>query len=122
MPARPADEGLRDEVSDRKGIGIAIVREGIEFVVLLPMLDPNLLVAHGADQEQALVEVDVVSLQPSCKVCVASEVVIVIADHHGDLDMCTGGSELIENGLVRHDDVIKLFDTLHQSQLPEPER
>src|SRR5215470_14712138 len=118
MPACPADEGLRDEVSDRKGIRIAIVREGIEFIMLLPMLDPNLLVAHGADQEQALVEVDVVNLQPSCKVCVASEVVIVITDHHGDLDMCAGGSELIENGLVRCNDVIKLFHTLHETQLP----
>src|SRR6516225_8270642 len=60
MAARPADEGLRDEVSDRKCIGIAVVREGIEFVVLLPMLDPDLPVAHRPDQHQALVEVDVV--------------------------------------------------------------
>src|SRR5215467_12478327 len=101
MPACPTDEGLGDKVSDRKGIGIAVVGEGIEFVVLLPMLDPDLLLAHGADQDQILVEVDVVCLQPSCKVCVATEVVIVIADHHSDLDTSPGGSELIENGLVR---------------------
>jgi hypothetical protein len=46
------------------------------------------------------------------KVWVASEVVIVIADHHGGLDTRTGGSELIENGLVRRNDVIKLCDDL----------
>jgi hypothetical protein len=122
MPACPADEGLRDEVSDREGIGIAVVREGIEFVVLLPMLDPDLLVAHRADQHQALVEVDVVCPQPSRKGRVASKVVIMIAHHHCNLDTFAGGAELIENGLVRRDDVIKLFDTLHESQLPEAER
>jgi hypothetical protein len=29
---------------------------------------------------------------------------------------------LIENGLVRRNDVIELFDTLYESQFPEPER
>ena len=42
--------------------------------------------------------------------------------HHGDPDTRTGGSELIENGLVRRNDVIELFDTLYESQFPEPER
>jgi hypothetical protein len=65
---------------------------------------------------------DVVCLQPSCKVCVATEVVIVIADHHSDLDTSPGRSELIENGLVRRNDVIDLFDALYESQFPEPER
>jgi len=46
----------------------------------------------------------------------------VIADHHRNLDTFAGGAELIENGLVRCDDVIKFFDTVHESQLPEPER
>src|SRR6516165_7166736 len=122
MPACPADEGLGDKVSDRKGVGIAVVRESIEFVMLLPMLDPDLLVAHGADQHQALVEVNVVCLQLSRKVCVAAEVVIVIAGHHCDLDTCSGRSELIKNGLVRCNDVIDLFDALYERQLPEPER
>jgi len=72
--------------------------------------------------DQALVEADVVQFQLGRKVWVASEVVIVIADHHGDLDTRTGGSELIENGLVRRNDVIELFDTLYESQFPEPER
>ena len=72
--------------------------------------------------DQALVEADVVHFQLGRKVWVASEVVIVIADHHGDLDTRTGGSELIENGLVRRNDVIELFDTLYESQFPEPER
>src|SRR5215469_16130551 len=40
MSACPTDEGFRYEVSDWKGVGIAIVRESIEFVALLPMLDP----------------------------------------------------------------------------------
>jgi hypothetical protein len=86
------------------------------------MLDPDLLVANTADQHQAFVEVDVVCPQPSRKGRVASKVVIVIADHHGDLDTFAGGAELIENGLVRCDDVIKCFDTLYESQLPESER
>jgi len=46
----------------------------------------------------------------------------MIADHHGDLDARSGGVELVENGLVRRNDVIKLFGSPHQGQLPEPER
>src|SRR5262249_45161577 len=122
MPACSADEGFRNEVSDRKRVGIAVIREGIEFVVRLPMLDPNLLIAHWADQHQVFVEVNVVCQKPSCKASVASKVVIVIADHHGDLDTCAGGAELIENGLVRCNDVIEFFDTVHECQLPESER
>jgi hypothetical protein len=34
-------------------VGIAIIGESIEFVALLPVFNPDLLVAHGADQDQA---------------------------------------------------------------------
>ena len=78
--------------------------------VILRRLRPN-----RADQHQALVEVDVVGPQPSCKGRVASKVVIVIANHHRNLDTFAGGVELIENGLVRCDNVIKFCDTLHES-------
>jgi len=53
---------------------------------------------------------------------VASEIVIVIADHHGDLDAGSSGAKLIENGLVCRNYVIKLFDSPHESQLPESKR
>ena len=101
MPARPADKGFGDEVSHGEGVGIAVITESIKFIALLPVFDPDLLVAHGADQDQARVEVDVVCLQFVRKVSIASKVVVVITDHHGDLDVRTDYSELIENGLVR---------------------
>jgi hypothetical protein len=43
------------------------------------------------------------------QVCAASEVVIVIADHHGHLDPRTSDSELVENGSVRGDNVIEFL-------------
>jgi hypothetical protein len=43
----------------------------------------------------------------------------VISDHHGDLDARPRGFELIENGLVRFDDVFKLFRAVHEGELPE---
>jgi hypothetical protein len=46
----------------------------------------------------------------------------VIADHHGYLDACSGDLELIENVLMRLDYVVELLCSVHQSQLPEPER
>jgi hypothetical protein len=64
--------------------------------------------------------VDVVCLQPGAKIWVASEVVIVIADHHGDFDAGPGGSKLIENSLVRLYYVLELFDSMDESQFPEP--
>ena len=118
MPAGPADEGFRDEVPHRKGIGVAVVGKRVEFVALLAVLDPDLLVAHGADQDQARVEMDVVGPQFVRKGRIASQVVIVIADHHGDLDARSGGAELIENGLVRRDDVVELFDSLARGSVP----
>ena len=66
--------------------------------------------------------IDVVCPQPSCKGRVASKVVIVIADHHRNLDTFAGGAELIENGLVRRNYVIELFGSVHEGQLPESER
>src|SRR6516165_11361913 len=101
MPACPADEGFGDEVPDGKGMGITVVGESVKFVALLPMLDPDLLIAHSPDQHQALVEVNVVCLQLGRELRVASKVIIVITDHHSDLDACTSSPELIENGLVR---------------------
>ena len=41
------------------------------------------------------------ALQFVGKVSIASKVVIVITDHHRNLDVRTDYSELIENGLVR---------------------
>jgi hypothetical protein len=61
MPARSAHKGLRNEVPDRKCIGFAVVGKRIEFVALLPVLNPDLLVAYRADQDQIGVEIDVVS-------------------------------------------------------------
>src|SRR6516162_2557449 len=113
MPACPADEGFCDEVADRKGIGITVIGESIELVVLLPMLDPDLLVAHGADQNQSLIEMDVVCLQLGRKFRVASKVVIVIPDHHCNLYACTRGSKLVENGLVRLHYMIELLDSMY---------
>src|SRR5262245_45963771 len=106
MPARPADKGLRYEVPDRRGIGIAVVGKCVEFVTLLPVLDPNLLVTHGANKDQTHVKVDVVCYQLGRIRGVASKIVIVIADHHRDLDARAGGAELIEDGLVRRNYVI----------------
>jgi hypothetical protein len=37
---------------------------------------------------------------------IASQIVIVIADHHSHVDTSTGGLEPVENSLVRCDDVI----------------
>src|SRR5215475_6739116 len=122
MPARPADKGLRYEVPDRKGIGIAVVGKCVEFVTLLPVLDPNLLVTHGANKDQTHVEVDVVCFQISRIRGVASKIVIVIADHHRDLDPCAGDAELIKNGSVRRNYVIELFGSPREGQFPEPER
>ena len=62
MPARSANKGLRDEVPDRKRIGTAIVGKRIELVALLPVLNPDLFVAYGADQDQTSVEMNVVFL------------------------------------------------------------
>ncbi len=53
---------------------------------------------------------------------IASQLVVVVANHHGHLDARPGNSELIENRLVRVDYVFKLFDSVHESQLPEPKR
>src|SRR5262249_58286519 len=108
MPARSADEGLRNEISDREGIGTAIVGKSIEFVALLPVLDPDLFVADGADQDQAGVEINVVSLQLGGKFGVAGKIIVMIADHHGDLDARPGRAQLVEDGLVRRNDVIEL--------------
>ena len=60
IPARSADERFGDEVADREGVRIAILGEAVEFVALLSVLDPYLLVTHGAGQDQARVQVDVV--------------------------------------------------------------
>src|SRR5215510_573381 len=122
MPARPADKVLRYEIADRKGIGIAVVGKCVELVTLLPVLDPNLLVTHGANKDQTHVEVDVVRFQLRCKRGVACKIVIVIADHHRDLDARAGGAELIEDGFVRRNYVIELFYSLHEGQFPEPKR
>src|SRR5262245_36002528 len=122
MPAGPAHESLRDEVPNRKCIGVAVVRKRIEFVTLLPMLNPDPLVAYRADQDQICVEINVVLSQFGGKLGVASKIVIVIADHHGDLDAVPSDAELIENGLVCRNYVIKLFDPPHEGQFPESER
>ena len=50
---------------------------------------------------------------------IASQVVVVIADHHGDLDGRPSNPELIENRLVRLNDVRKLFGTVHEGQFPK---
>src|SRR6516162_10089741 len=122
MPAGPAHKGLRDEVSNRKCIWLAVVGRRIEFVSLLPMLDPDLLVAYRADQDQIGVEMNVVLSQFGGKFGVASKIIVMIADHHGDLDARSSGAELIENGLVCRNYVIKLFDSSHEGQLPKSER
>jgi hypothetical protein len=62
MPARSANEGLRNEVPDRKYIGAAIIGKGVEFVALLAVLNPDLFVTYSADQDQIGIEVNVVSL------------------------------------------------------------
>src|SRR5215813_9646611 len=122
MPTRSTHKGLRDEVPDRKCIGFAVVGKRIEFVALLPVLNPDLLVTYSADQDQIGVEMNVVLSQFGGKFGVASKIVIVIADHHGDLDARPGSAELIENGLVRGNYVIELFGSAHEGQFPESER
>src|SRR5262249_4382770 len=122
MPAGPAHKGLRDEVPNRKCIGFAVVGKRIEFVALLPVRNPDLLVTYSADQDQIGVEMNVVLSQFGGKFGVASKIVIVIADHHGDLDARPGSAELIENGLVCRNYVIKLFDSPHEGEFPETER
>src|SRR5262245_804168 len=46
----------------------------------------------------------------------------MVADHHGHLDARARYPQLIENRLVRLDDVFELFGTAHERQLPEPKR
>jgi hypothetical protein len=122
MPARPADKGLRYEVPDRKGMWITVVRKCVEFITLLPVLDPNLLVTHRANKHQTHVEMDVVCLQFG-RICgIAGKIVIVIAYHHRDLDARSGGAELIEDGLVRRNYVIEFSDSPRDGQFPESER
>jgi len=65
---------------------------------------------------------DVVCLQFLHKGRIASEIIIVIPDHHGHLDARAGGPELIENRLVRLYDVRKPFDPAHKRELPEAKR
>src|SRR5262245_1084800 len=122
MPACPAHKGLRDEVPNRKCIRFAVLGKRIEFVALLPVLDPDLLVAYRADQNQIGVEMNIVLSQFGGKFGVASKIIIVIADHHGDFDAGPSSAELIENGLVCRNYVIKLFDSPHEGQFPESER
>jgi hypothetical protein len=45
----------------------------------------------------------------------------VIANHHGDFDARTGGTQLIKNSLMRRYDVIKFLYTLNKGQFPKPE-
>src|SRR5262249_30918073 len=122
MPARSANKGLRDKVPDRKCIGFAVVGKRIEYVALLPVLNPDLLVAYRADQDQTGVEMNVVLLKLGGKFGVASKIIVMIANHHGDLDACPDSAELIENGLVRRNYVIELFGSVHEGQFPESER
>ena len=65
---------------------------------------------------------DVVCLQFLHKGRIASQIIIVIPDHHGHLDARAGGPELIENRLVRLYDVRKPFDPAHKRELPEAKR
>jgi hypothetical protein len=65
---------------------------------------------------------DVVCLQFLHKGRIASEIIVVIPDHHGHLDARAGGPELIENRLVRLYDVRKPFDPAHKRELPEAKR
>ena len=65
---------------------------------------------------------DVVCLQFLHKGRIASEIIIVIPDHHGHLDARASGPELIENRLVRLYDVRKPFDPMHKRELPEAKR
>ena len=65
---------------------------------------------------------DVVCLQFLHKGRIASEIIIVIPDHHGHLDARAGGPELIENRLVRLYNVRKPFDPAHKRELPEAKR
>ena len=58
----------------------------------------------------------------STKVRIASEIIVVVPDHHGHLDARSGGPELIENRLMRPYDVRKPLDPAHKRQLPEAKR
>src|SRR5215475_13749355 len=122
IPAGSADEGFRDEVAHRESVSVAIFGEAVELIALMSVFDPYPLVAHRADQDQARVQMDVVCLQFLHKGRIASEIIIVIPDHHGHLDARTGGPELIENRLVRLYDVRKPFDPAYKRELPEPKR
>ena len=101
---------------------IAILGEGVEFVALLSVFNPYLLVTDGAGQGQARVQVDIVCSQLLHKFGIASEIIIMIADHHCHLNARAGDRELIENGLVCRYDVRKPFDPTNEREFPESER
>jgi hypothetical protein len=62
---------------------------------------------------------NVVCLQLLRKGGIASEIIIVIADHHGHLDARAGGLELIENGLMCGYDVREFSDSTHEGEFPK---
>src|SRR5262245_51515871 len=121
MPAGAADEGFGDEIPDREGIRIAVITERIEFVVLLAVFDPDLLVTHRPDRAQTLVERDVVRRELAGEASVAGEVIIVVADHHGDLNARSGRPQLIEDRLMRPDDMVEPVEAGHEREFPESE-
>jgi hypothetical protein len=90
--------------------------------VLLPVFDPNLLVAYHTDEDQVFIQMDIVISKLGCKGCIASQVVVVISHHHGHSYASPGGSKLIENRLMGVNYVLKLFSPVHESEFPEPER
>src|SRR5262249_53129845 len=118
-PARSSNERFCNEVPHGQRVDIAIIAESIEFVALLPVFDPNLLVAHGADEDQVLIQMDVVFSERLCEGSIASQVVIVISHHHRDPDASPSGPELVENCLVRLDYVFKLVGSVHEGEFPE---
>jgi hypothetical protein len=72
--------------------GASTVGKSTEFVALLPVLNQDLFVANGTDQDKTGVEINLV-LSKLGEFGVASKVIIMIADHHGNLAAGPGGVE-----------------------------